>query len=248
MSSSRSMQERDWDVLGGYGDDPYRTPARSSRPGSVPSFWRAPFAGQYYREIGYALTGLPVAVVGFSLVITLFCLGLGTFVTVLGLPVLAGLTTAARGLGRTERARARGMLGLDVPEPEPVRQVRPGTWGAITARLADPAGWKAALHQVVMFPWAVFSFTMTTTFLLLGWAMALYPAYHWVFPTFTDWRGYRLFDFSDSDHVRHVYYVEGAWQIAAFSLAGVLLVLLTAQLVRGLTAVNRSAVRSLLAG
>ncbi|MET8627162.1 sensor domain-containing protein [Kitasatospora sp. NPDC004669] len=245
MSSSRSMLDQEWDVLGGYGDDG-PSPARARRTEQPPSFWRAPFSAYYYREIGYALTGLPVAIAGFTVGITMFCLGLGTFITVLGLPVLAGLTSVARGFGRLERARVRGLLGVDVPGPASVRRVRSGSWGAITARLADVAGWKAVLYQLVMFPWAVFSFAMTLVFLLLGWTMALYPLYHWVFPTFTDWRGYRLFDFTDSDHVRHVYYVENAWQIAAFSAVGMLLVFLTAQLVRGVTNVNRAAALGLL--
>ncbi|MFD4532162.1 sensor domain-containing protein [Kitasatospora sp. NPDC058397] len=244
MSISRSTQDREWDVLGGYGDDP--RPARAHRTEEPPAVWRAPFSKHYYREIGYTLTGLPLSVIGFSVSIILFCMGVGTFVTVLGLPVLALLTTVARGMGRMERARVRGMLALDVPAPAPVRQTRPGTWGAITARLADPAGWKAAFYQVVMFPWAVLSFALSLVFLLLGWAMALYPLYQWVFPAFTSWRGYRVFDFYDSGNVQHVYYVEGAWQIAGFSLAGVLLIILTAQLVRGLTNVNRAAAQGLL--
>ncbi|MFI9365907.1 sensor domain-containing protein [Kitasatospora sp. NPDC053057] len=242
MSNSTLGQE--WDGPDGHGDG--TRPARARRTEQPPGFWRAPFSGQYYREVGYALTGLPVAIVGFTVSVTLFSLGLGTFVTVLGLPVLAGLTSAARGLGRAERARVRGMLALDVPGPAPVRQVRPGNWGAITARLADGPGWKAALYQLVMFPWAVFSFSMTLTFLVLGWAMALYPLYHWVFPHYTSWHGYQLFDYTDSHHVRHAYYVEGTWQIAAFSAIGVLLIFLTARLVRGLTSVNRAAAQGLL--
>ncbi|MFJ8474067.1 sensor domain-containing protein [Kitasatospora sp. NPDC094011] len=247
MSSSGSTLGREWDVPGGYGEEG-TGPARSRRTEQPPGFWRAPFSGYYYREVGYVLSGLPLAIVGFAVSVTLFSLGLGTVVTVLGLPVLAGLTSAARGMGRAERARVRGMLALDVPGPAPVRQVREGGWGAITARLADGAGWKAVLYQVVMFPWAIFSFTMTLVFLLLGWAMALYPLYHWVFPRYTSWRGYQLFDFTDSHHVRHAYYIEGAGQIAACSAVGVLLVFLTAWMVRGLTNVDRVAVRSLLGG
>ncbi|MFE6049829.1 sensor domain-containing protein [Kitasatospora sp. NPDC056446] len=244
MSSSRSMRDDEWDVLGGRGDDPH--PVRAHRTEQPPAFWRAPFSAHYYREIGYAFSGLPVAIAGFVVTITLFCVGLATVVTAVGLPVLAGLTTAGRGFGRLERARVRGMLALDVPGPKAVRRIRQGNWGAVTARLADGAGWKAALYQVVMFPWAIFSFTVTLVFLLLGWLMALYPAYHWVFPTYTPWRGYRVFDFTDSHHVRHEYFIEGTWQIAGLSLVGVLVVFLTAQLVRGLTNVNRAAAQGLL--
>ncbi|WP_395294893.1 sensor domain-containing protein [Kitasatospora hibisci] len=225
----------------------YDLPAEGARRTEEPPYaWRAPFSSYFYRELGYSLTGLPVAVAGFAFAITLFSFGLGTLVTVLGLPVLAALTAGARGFGRLERARTRSMLALDVPGPAPVKVVRPGSWGLITARMADAAGWKAVLHQVLMFPWAILSFTVSLTFLLVGWVLAAYPLYHWVYPTYVGWPGMQLFDFYDDDHTRHVYYVQSPLQIAGVSLLGLLVVFLTPQLVRGLTNVNRLAVRALL--
>ncbi|GAA2810517.1 hypothetical protein GCM10010441_39000 [Kitasatospora paracochleata] len=211
-----------------------------------PSFWLAPFAPATYREIGYTLTSLPTAVFGFSVMITLFCTGAGLTVTVLGLPVLALMLTTARGLGAFERGRARTLLDTDVPGPRPVSPTRTGIWGAITARLADAAGWKAALYQVIMFPWAVLSFCLSVTFLLTGWVYALYPLYHWVFARFTPWPGYRVFDYTDSSGVQHDYYITRPWQITGISLVGLILVFLTPQIVRGLTNVHRLAIRGLL--
>ncbi|MGW6913231.1 sensor domain-containing protein [Kitasatospora sp. NPDC054939] len=221
-------------------------PARPRRTEEAPYFWRAPFASYSYRELGYLLTRLPIAIVGFSLTVTLFSFGLGTVVTVLGLPVLAALLAGARGFGRLERARARSLLALDVPAPAPVRPKRPGFWPSIGARLSDTAGWKAVLYQVVMLPWAILSFTLALVFLLVGWTMALYPAYHWVFPTYTDWPGYRVFDFWDDANAHHVYYIESPAQIAGVALVGLLLVFLTPQLVRAMASVDRAAVRGLL--
>ncbi|WP_380278090.1 sensor domain-containing protein [Kitasatospora purpeofusca] len=239
--STHSMQRNEYDAYDGG-----ESHAVSRRIEEPPYAWRAPFTSYFYREIGYTLTGLPVAIVGFTVAVVLFSLGIGTFVTVLGLPVLAGLTAAARGFGGLERARARGMLALDVPAPAPVRAARPGAWGAITARLADAAGWKAVLYQVVMFPWAILSMTLSLVFLCVGWTLTFYPLYHWVFPRYTDWSGYRVFDFTDNDGVRHVYDIQSPLQIAGVCLIGVLFVFLTPQLVRGLTNVNRLAARGLL--
>ncbi|MCX4686461.1 sensor domain-containing protein [Kitasatospora purpeofusca] len=247
--STHTTQRSEYDAYDGrtgYAKDD----ADGRRPGAVhrteepPYAWRAPFSSYFYREVGYTLTGLPVAILGFVTAVTLFALGVGTFVTVLGLPILAGLTTAARGFGRLERARVRGLLALDVPGPAPARP-RPGFWGAVTARLADAAGWKAVLYQVVMFPWAILSMTLSLVFLSVGWTLALYPAYHWVFARWTDWPGYRLFDFTNgSGH--HVYYIESPLQIAGVCLVGLLFVFVTPQLVRGLTNVSRLAARGLL--
>ncbi|MFI6878222.1 sensor domain-containing protein [Streptomyces sp. NPDC050400] len=204
-----------------------------------PSFWRAPFSSTTYREVGHTLTSLPVAVAGFAFSVTMFALGVGTLVVWLGLPVLVAALTGARALGGAERGRARSLLGLDVPAPDAPAE-------GLRGRLTDAAGWKALLFHTVMFPWRVLSFTLSVTFLATGWAVALFPTYSWVFHRYLDWPGYRLYDFTTDAGVHHAYYIESPAQIAAVSAIGFVLVLLTPQLVRGLTNVDRAAIRSLL--
>lgn len=221
-----------------------RQPARQ-RSEPAPAFWRAPFAGATFREIGFAVSGLPIAIAGFTFAVALFSLGLGLVVTALGLPVLALLLSGARGLGAVERRRARALLATEVAAPAPVRPARAGFWGSVTARLADAAGWKAMLYQVLMLPWAVLTFALSVTFLLTGWVVALYPLYHWVFARYTSWPGYQLFDFN-KDGVHYQYFITSPLQIAGVSAIGLALVFLTPPLVRGLTNVHRMAIQGLL--
>ncbi|MFD8483399.1 sensor domain-containing protein [Kitasatospora sp. NPDC059673] len=213
-----------------------------------PGFWRAPFSRAAYRELGFALSGLPISVLGFSLVVALFSAGLGLSLSALGLPVLALLTITGRGFGAAERHRMRALLGLDLPAPAAVTVRREGVWGRITARLGDAAGWKGALYQFVMFPWAILSFVLSLVFFTLGWALLLFPAYQWVWPRYTDWNGYRVADWTDSNGVQHVYELVSPLQIGAVSVLGLLFVLLTPQLIRALNGANRLAARALLAG
>ncbi|MFD3572394.1 sensor domain-containing protein [Streptomyces sp. NPDC058644] len=219
------------------------SPVRSA---GSPGFWRAPFSGSTYREIGYAVTSLPVAIVGFTFAVTMFALGLGLFVTVLGLPVLAAALAGARGFGAAERGRARAQLGLDVAGPAAVKAPRDaGAWAGMRARLSDGAGWRALLFQVVMFPSRVVSFVLSVTFLVTGWVVALLPAYTWVFPRYLDWPGYRVFDYTSGGE-QHAFYLESPVQIAGASLVGLVIVFLTPKLVRALTNIDRAAVRSML--
>ncbi|MFF3496532.1 sensor domain-containing protein [Streptomyces sp. NPDC002795] len=216
-------------------------PQAPDRSYSRPGFWRAPFSSVTYREIGHTLTSLPVAIAGFVFAVTMFALGVSTLVVWIGLPVLAAALGGARGLGAAERGRARGLLGLDVAAP-----AAPGA--GLRGRLADAAGWKALLFHTVMFPWRVLSFVLSVTFLVTGWVVALFPAYSWVFHRYLDWPGYPIYDFTTDAGVHHAYYVESPVQIAAVSAIGFVLVFLTPQLVRGLTHLDRVAVRSLLGG
>ncbi|MFI0977866.1 sensor domain-containing protein [Streptomyces sp. NPDC021093] len=223
-----------------------------SDAGSAPAaprvgFLRGPFAAATYREIGYTLTSLPVAVGGFVFAVAMFSTGAALVVTVLGLPVLAAMLAGARGLGAAERVRARHGLGLDVADPGPLAaSERGGFWGAMHRRLSDVKGWQALLFQFVMFPWRVFSFVTTVVFLAVGWAVALLPAYNWVFPRYVDgWSGYRVYDYT-AGGVHHTYDISSPLQVAAVSLLGLLIVFLTPKLVRALTNVDRAAVRGLL--
>ncbi|MFF0745667.1 sensor domain-containing protein [Streptomyces sp. NPDC004111] len=213
----------------------------------VVGFLRGPFDPATYREIGYALTSLPVAIAGFVFAVTMFSLGTGLAVTVLGLPVLAAMLVAARGLGAVERGRARYGLGLYVEGPGALPEDgRSGFWAAMTRRLKDVAGWKALLFHVLMFPWRVLSFVLSLTFLTVGWTVALLPAYNWVFARYVDgWAGYRVYDYT-SGGIRHVYEITTPAQLAAVSLVGLVIVFLTPKLVRALTNVDRAAVRGLL--
>ncbi|OON78770.1 sensor domain-containing protein [Streptomyces tsukubensis] len=225
---------------------PSASHAPTGRATRRPGFWQAPFSEVTFREIGYALTSLPVAIAGFVFAVTMFSLGVGLAVTVLGLPVLAAALLGARGLGAAERGRARYGLGLDVEAPAAMRGGRDsGAWAAMRARLSDATGWKALLFHVVMFPWRVATFVVSVTFLVTGWAVALYPAYHWVFARYVGWPGYRVYDYT-SGGVHHAYYVTSPLQIGVCSLLGLVIVFITPQIVRAMTNVDRAAVRSLL--
>lgn len=226
---------------------PVRERVPSPRPAASPrpTFWCAPFAAVTFREFGYTLVSLPIAVAGFVFAVTLFSLGAGLAVTLLGLPVFAVMLAGARGLGGVERRRAREQLGVEVAEPAAVRAGDGGAWAGVRARIGDAAGWKALVFQVVMFPWRVTSFVVALTLWVTGWVVALFPAYSWVFARYTDWPGYRLFDYtSGGEH--HAYYIESPWQVAGVGAFGWLLVLLTPLVLRALTGVDRAAVRSLL--
>jgi hypothetical protein len=226
---------------------PYAAAAAPSGSSAAPtSFWRGPFAAVTFREIGYTLTSFPIAIVGFVFAVTMFSLGAASIVAVIGLPVFALMLAGARGLGSAERSRARSKLGLEVAEPAGVPMPRKDSrWARLGARLLDGVAWRALVFQVLMFPWRVASFVLTGTLLVTGWVVALFPTYSWVFHHYVGWPGYRVFDFT-SGGVRHQYYITSPLQIAAVSLLGLAIVFLTPKIVRGLTNVNRTAVRLLL--
>ncbi|MFI9421627.1 sensor histidine kinase [Streptomyces werraensis] len=207
----------------------------------MPAALRAPVEGRAWRELAYVLLSLPISILMFTYAVTMVSLGAGLLVTFLGVPVLAAALAGCRGIGSVERARARGLLGLDVGEPEPLRLKRQGFMGWIGAVLKSGTSWRALLYSVLQLPWAVLSFTVTVAVWSLGWSLLTYPLWFWVLPTYAGQDGIQLY----GDEQRAIY-LDNPFEIAVTAGVGLLFTLATPWIVRALTTVDRVMVHGLL--
>ncbi|MET7648812.1 sensor domain-containing protein [Streptomyces sp. NPDC005426] len=231
-----------------YGPDT-RDPQRSgSGPGGrlaakhvVPAALRAPVEGRTWREFGYLVLSLPISIVLFTFAITMVSLGAGLLITFLGIPVLAAGLAMCRGFGALERARARGLLKLDVADPAPVRGRTGGLMSWVGAVLKSGVSWRHLLYSLLHLPWAVFAFTVSVTLWTCGWTALTYPLYSWVFPAYVGIDGVQLY--GDS---AHRVYLDSSVELALTSAFGLVLVLVTAWVIRGLATVDRLMVAGLL--
>ncbi|WP_433891744.1 sensor histidine kinase [Streptomyces sp. CA-111067] len=122
-----------------------------------------------WKEIGYLLLNLPMAIIGFVYAVTALTLGAGLSVTVIGLPLLAAGLAGCRALGRLERSRARDLIGVDVDEPRPLHRGSGDFLPWLWAALKDPVSWRHALYLTVRLPWGIFTFTVTLAGLFVAW-------------------------------------------------------------------------------
>ncbi|MGI5251870.1 sensor histidine kinase [Actinacidiphila glaucinigra] len=130
---------------------------------------RFAFDAVTWKEIAYLLANLPMDIAGFVYVAVVLYLGVGLSVTVIGLPVLALGLAGCRLLGRLERIRARGMLGLAVDEPRSLSPGRMGFFPWLWTSLKDPVGWRHALYFFIRLPWGIVTFTIALTSLFVAW-------------------------------------------------------------------------------
>ena len=214
----------------------------------LPPALRAPLEGRTWREFGYLVLSLPISIVFFVFAITTVSLSAGLLVTFLGVPLLAAGLVGCRGLGALERARARGLLRLDVADPEPVRVKSrkngrdSGLMSWIGAVLKSGASWRHLLYAVLHFPWAVFAFVVSVVFWSVGWSLLLYPLWQWTFPEHGGQPGISLYDDARGNQL----YLDTPFEIAATSVVGLVVVLSTPWIVRGLVSVDRLMVAGLL--
>ena len=212
-------------------------PARHVFPAAL----RAPFEARTWRELAYLLLSLPISVFLFSFAITMTALGLGMLITFLGIPILAAGLAMCRGFGAMERTRARGLLRLEVADPEPVRGKTGGLMSWVGAVLKSGVSWRHLLYSLLHFPWAVFAFSVAVTFWSYGWAAFTYPLWRWVFPAYVGVDGVQLY----GDRTHQVY-LDSPFELAVTSAFGLVLVLITPWIIRGLASVDRLMVRGLL--
>ncbi|MFD5765227.1 sensor histidine kinase [Streptomyces sp. NPDC127049] len=136
--------------------------------GRPPARRRTAYGKETWKEISFLLLNLPTALVGFVYAITSVVVGVALSVTVIGLPLLAAGQAGARGIGRSERARARAMLDVDVAEPSRLPRVG-GALPWLWARLKDPVAWRTQLYGLIRLPWGVFTFSVTLVALVALW-------------------------------------------------------------------------------
>ncbi|MEV7402209.1 sensor domain-containing protein [Streptomyces sp. NPDC091267] len=131
-----------------------------------------------WKEISHLLANLPMAIAGFVYTVVMIAVGVGLAVTVVGLPLLAAGLQGARLLGRAERGRARGLLGLRIDEPSAMAPVhrKQGFFTWLWSSLKDPVGWRAVLYSFIRLPWGVLTFAVTLVSLFVLWPVLPFTA------------------------------------------------------------------------
>jgi signal transduction histidine kinase len=204
-----------------------------------PPVLRAPFESRTWREFGYLLINLPMGIVGFVWTVTMLSLGAGLLVTFIGLPVL--VLGGCRAIGYMERARARSLLRLEIDEPAPVRAKGNGVLSRLGAQLGSGVNWRHALYCLIHFPWGIFSFVVSVVFTVYGWGFLTYPLWRWVFPKYVHQSGLQIYD-----NGTHSWYLHTPLDLLMCVVLGLVFVLSSPWLIRGMAHVDRMLVSGLL--
>jgi signal transduction histidine kinase len=126
--------------------------------GGVRTLLGAPFTRRAWRELLYAVAGVPLGVSGFALTVGFLgaatVLTISLFGTVVGLVLVMIGLRVARLASAAQRALAWRLLGERVPQLPPHRPAR-GVLGRVDARLRDGPGWRAVTAAILGLPSAV---------------------------------------------------------------------------------------------
>lgn len=98
----------------------------------------------------YLLSGFPLAVISFSILVSFFALGASLLVTLVGLPIMVLTWLLAKQFARIERRRITWVSGRPAHEPA----YRPRTRGGVSAlvdAVLDPQAARDFVHGIAIF-------------------------------------------------------------------------------------------------
>jgi len=133
-------------------------------------------------DTAYVLTGWIIAVVSFSVLITLFAVGLGTLVIMVGFPLLVLTLFIAQGFAVLERARIRVLTGVDVPAPVYRPASNRSRVRRLLSPLADGRRWLDLLYGLLALIPSLLVFPIGLAWWSVALAGVLYPLYDWTLP------------------------------------------------------------------
>ncbi|HEX2127231.1 MAG TPA: sensor domain-containing protein, partial [Thermoleophilaceae bacterium] len=135
-----------------------------------------------YGRITYLLLALPLGVIEFGFLVTAISLGLGTAVTLIGIPILVATVYVWRWLAGLKRSLIGALTGVRIPRP--YRTDPPGAtwWDRLKSRLADPATWKDLVFLLLQLPLGIASFAIAVCVLCVSLGALFAPVYYWSVP------------------------------------------------------------------
>ncbi len=123
---------------------------------------------QSYKNIGYLLCSFFLGLFYFVLLVPGICLGIGTLIIWLGVPILFAVVWLWWQFAAFERSLAISWLGV-VIAPMTIAPPRSrGWWQPFQERLSNAMTWKTLAYLLLKFPLGICSFVMTLILLVLG--------------------------------------------------------------------------------
>ena len=145
--------------------------------------WPATWPGRtrFGSQMAYLLTGLPVAIVTFVVVLVGLLLGAVTAVVWIGLPITVGTLAAARGFAGLERRATEAVTGRPLP-PHHYRPAYGRGMVRLLRGLADPQSWRDLAHAMSGFPVRLVCALVALVWAVVGLGGVFYVFWEWSLP------------------------------------------------------------------
>src|SRR4051794_33306520 len=130
-----------------------------SSTSTTPATARRHWGRQLGADSAYLLTGFPIAIVSFRVLVSFFAAGASLLITLVGLPILVFTWLLARPFARLVRRRIAWVSSGPTPEPAYRRKTRGGI-GALVDTVLDPQAIRDFVHGIAIFAVSCMTWTV----------------------------------------------------------------------------------------
>lgn len=215
--------------------------ASSSRARAVLSLWADLPGG-----LLYLLLAFPLALIAFTVLVTLFATGAGLIVLIVGVPLLIAALYAARGFGTAHLAMLRITRLSPIEAPSwPSRDTSRNFLHMAVAPFVEPRYWLYVLHGTIVAPITTgVTWTIAVAWASVSFGGVTYWFWGWLLPPHDSWIHWatRSLLGSNAPHVADAYTV----QTMLWFVIGAIFFSALPIVVRGLVAIHHATLRIVL--
>lgn len=144
-------------------------------------FFRAIGKSQSYLNMFYLLAAFPLGLIYFIFIIVGLSIGLGLFITLLGIPILLGVMYMWLGFAYFERKMTSVLLNINIPYAYKKKTKKEGLWKSLKRTISDSYTWKSFGYLILKFPLGIISFVVLVTFISVTLALIASPFVYYLY-------------------------------------------------------------------
>lgn len=204
-----------------------------AKRGFLRSFFGVVADPRAYLSILFMFFSLATGIFYFTWLTTGLSVSLSLLILIVGLPMLGLFIASVRVIALVEGRLVEVMLGERMPRRPILNRKGEGWWAQLKGWLADSSTWTTMLYMGLMLPLGIFYFTLFVTLFSVALSLMAVPILQWGF-------GLPIGHWDGAHHMLQ------DWAVPLVSLGGVLLLILSMHLARGLGFVHGRIAKALL--
>lgn len=223
-SAYRDIEERTQPAMSAY------TPEHRSTAGRIFGAFIDPRA---YGALFYMFFAMITGIIYFTWAVSGISMSAGFIILIFGIPFFGLFLLSVQGLALVEGRIIEALLGIRMPRRPIFSRRDLGIWGKFKSLIKDRRTWLTLLYMVILMPLGIIYFTLFITLL----ALALYGI---ASPVLILWVGFPVAT------IHGVEFYAPGWYVPLTFMAGILVLLITLHLAKGIGHLHGKLAKSML--